>query len=87
MKRKVVALTTNDNPYDPIDQFNEWFMFDVNHGYGTCEILDRFSYTTDSMTPPEIFEELNRAIDEIIQYDFECKYKKVIKEVEINEDK
>jgi len=47
------ALTTFDNPYNPFEQFSDWFLFDVNN------------------------QEIERAIDEIIRYDFMNIYKKV----------
>ena len=30
------ALTTVDNPYNPFDQFDSWYQFDMDKGYGTC---------------------------------------------------
>ena len=27
------ALTTIDNPYNPFTQFDDWFMFDIEHNY------------------------------------------------------
>ena len=27
------AITTTDNPYDPFEQFAEWFAFDEEKGY------------------------------------------------------
>lgn len=27
------ALTTFDNPYNPFEQFSDWFLFDVEKGY------------------------------------------------------
>lgn len=71
------ALTTFDNPYDPFEQFTEWFLFDVSKGYNTCSYLARIAKFSDDMTQKEIDEENERAIDEIIEYDFMNIYKKV----------
>lgn len=70
-------LTTIDNPYDPFAQFIDWFMFDVEKGYNSCGKLDRIVKLSDDMTQKEIDEEIERAIDEIIKYDFLDLYKKV----------
>ena len=72
-------LTTFDNPYDPFKQFNSWFLFDVEKGYNSCGYLARIARTTDQMSDTENEEEIERAIDEIIQYDFMNIYKKVRK--------
>lgn len=79
-KRYKVALTTIDNPYDPFDEFSSWFMFDVQKGYNSCGLLDRIARTSESFTEDENAEELERAIDEIIKYDFMHIYKKIKKE-------
>ena len=71
------ALTTFDNPYDPFEQFTEWFLFDVSKGYNTCSYIARIAKFSDDMTQKEIDEENERAIDEIIEYDFMNIYKKV----------
>ena len=71
------ALTTIDNPFDPFTQFNEWFQFDIEKGYNSCSRLDRVANISDSMSETEINEEIERAIDEIIKYDFLNVYKKV----------
>lgn len=70
-------LTTFDNPYDPFEQFNSWFLFDIEKGYNSCEILGRFARTSDSFTDEENDIEVERAIDEIIKLDFLNIYKKV----------
>ena len=71
------TLTTFDNPYDPFEQFTEWFLFDVEKGYNTCSYLGRIAQFTDDMTQKEIDEENERAVDEISKYDFMNIYKKV----------
>lgn len=71
------ALTTNDNPYDPFEQFTQWMMFDEEKGYHTCAYLGRIARTSDLFTEEENNREIERAIDEIIKYDFMNIYKKV----------
>lgn len=79
------VLTTFDNPFDPFKQFASWFLFDVEKGYNTCGLLARIAQTSDDFTEKEENEEIERAIDEIIQYDFRNIYKKVIEQK--NDDK
>ena len=72
-------LTTIDNPFNPFDDFVPWLMFDIEKGYNTCGRLARIANYTDDMTSKEEDEETERAIDEIITYDFMDLYKKVTK--------
>ena len=78
----VSMLTTFDNPYDPFEQFTSWFLFDVEKGYNSCEYLARIAKTSDQFTDKENAKEIERAIDEIIKYDFRNIYKKVKKNVD-----
>lgn len=63
------ALTTKDNPFDPFEQFEEWYVFDTSKGYNSCGLLDRHSFTSSQMSDEENDKEIERAIDEIIKYD------------------
>lgn len=74
------ALTTFDNPYDPFEDFDSWFMFDTDKGYNSSSYLDRIARTSDQLTEEENDQEIERAIDEIIKYDFMNIYKKVKQE-------
>lgn len=71
------ALTTFDNPFDPFTQFDSWFQFDIEKGYNSCSLLARIVKTSDDLSEKETNEEVERAIDEIIKYDFMNIYKKV----------
>ena len=62
-------LTTIDNPYNPFDEFDQWFMFDNDHGYGSCQYLGRIARTSDALSEKENDEEVERAIDEIVRLD------------------
>ena len=73
-------LTTYDNPFNPFEQFSSWFLFDVEKGYNTCSYLARIANLSDEMSQQEEDEEVERAIDEIIKYDFMNIYKKVRKQ-------
>lgn len=82
------ALTTKDNPYDPFTQFAEWLMFDNLHGYCTCSYLARIANTSNYLSDQENDYEIERAINEIIKYDFMNLYKKVEnKNYSLNENK
>ena len=86
-------LTTIDNPFDPFEQFTSWFLFDVEKGYNTswflfdvekgyntCSRLARIANISGELSEKEVDEEIERAIDEIIKYDFTNIYKKVKRE-------
>ena len=79
---KDCMLTTFDNPYNPFDDFTLWMMYDKEQGYDTCERLARIAKLSDDMSQDEIDAETDRAMDEIIFYDFLNIYKKVWQDVE-----
>ena len=78
-------LTTFDNPYNPFKQFLQWFLYDVEKGYNSCGYVGRIARTSDQMTDEENDQEIERAIDDIIKYDFNNVYKKVIENEEEKE--
>ena len=80
MARKC-ALTTVDNPYNPFEQFTSWFLFDEEKGYHSSSYLGRIARTSDQLSDEENNQEIERAIDEIIKYDFANIYRKVIQQV------
>ena len=73
-------LTTVDNPFDPFEQFTSWFMFDEEKGYHSCSYLGRIARTSDQLSDEENDLEVERAIDEIVKYDFRNIYKKVTRD-------
>ena len=75
---KQCAITTTDNPYDPFKHYIEWFQFDVEKGYNSCAYLARIARTSNQLSEAENLEEIERAIDEIIKFDFRGLYKKVV---------
>ena len=72
-----VALTTIDNPFNPFEDFDQWFLFDTSKGYNSCAYLGRIARTSSQLTDEENAAEIERAIDEIIALDPMNVYKKV----------
>lgn len=48
-KSKSLWLTTVDNPWDPRDEFFQWYSFDAAHGYKTCEKIDNEAHTASDL--------------------------------------
>lgn len=69
-------LTTKDNPFDPFTQFASWLQYDLDKGYNCCEYLGRIAKISEQFTEEENDIEVERAIDEIVKYDFMNIYKK-----------
>lgn len=81
---KRTMLTTIDNPYNPFTHFSEWLLFDTEKGYNSSAYLGRIARTSEELSDVENEMEIERAIDEIIKYDFLNIYKKVVKEEKID---
>ena len=77
MSHTECRLTTVDNPYDVFDQFDQWFLYDVEKGYNTCGLLDRISNVPLDATDEEESQLIEEAIDNIIKYDATNLYRKV----------
>lgn len=71
-------LSTKDNPFNPFVDFTKWYSYDMEKQYYSCAKLAKIAKTSDSLTEEENDEEIERAIDEIIKYDFLDVYIKVV---------
>lgn len=78
---RVVALTTVDNPYDPIEKFDEWDAYDQAAGYYTSSFLARIVKTSDEMSESDQDLALEEAIDSIVDENLTGVYRKIVREV------
>lgn len=76
-----VALTTIDNPYDPITDFDNWYLHDEQKGYHTSSYLARLIKDSDDVDPAFMEFQKEQAIDEILAMDQSGFYKKVEKDI------
>lgn len=79
-----VGITTTDNPYDPLTDFDRWDNYDRQHGYGTTEYLARVVRTTNEFGDGNYANDIERAIDEMVLLNLiswrykDISYKKVV---------
>lgn len=59
-------ITTTDNPYDPFDEFDQWFHFDMIKGYNTPGLIARMVVTSDSISDADQDVAISNAIDAIL---------------------
>lgn len=73
-------ITTVDNPFNPFEQPDEWYTWDVSHGYYSRELLARIARVSDDMSDSDIELITSQAIDDIIRLDLTNRYRKVSRE-------
>lgn len=76
-------LTTVNNPYDPFDQYDEWYAFDSRMGYHTPSFLARVTVLSDETSEADQNLAIELAIDEIVRENVLGLYKKVSREVKV----
>jgi hypothetical protein len=76
-------LTTVDNPYDPFDDYDEWYSYDERKGYRTPSFLARLVVSSQELSEVDEHLAIERAIDEIVKENITGLYKKVTREEEI----
>ena len=76
-----VMLTTVDNPFNPFDNFDEWYKIDMQFGYNTCALLARIAPAPADSLPDAYCDALiEQAMDRWCKM-FPLTYKKVEREV------
>jgi len=73
-------LSTSDNPFDPFDQPDEWFNWDMVHGYNTPGLVDRVIVTSDQLSEADQEADLEAAIDSLVETNPNGLYVKVTRD-------
>lgn len=60
-------LTTVDNPFNPFNQFDEWYAFDTQNNYHSSALLARIVKTSDELSDVDQDLAIEAAIDEIVR--------------------
>lgn len=77
---RVAMLSTVDNPYDPFDDFDHWYTYDLEKGYNTCGLLARISETCSEFPEAMQHQQIEQAIDDFIALDCLKLFTKVVRD-------
>lgn len=78
----VSMLTTTDNPWDPFDNFKEWYAWDEGHGYHTSGLLARLTFSSYELSVNEQAAAIEAAMDEIVENNYSGVHRKITKEID-----
>ena len=78
---KEYMLSTIDNPWNPFKNFDEWLQFDLSHSYNTLAYVARIAKTDSEMEDKTYSDQVNKAIDEILKYNYEQAVRKLIETI------
>lgn len=70
-------LTTLDNPFNPFTQYDEWYTWDVDHGYHTCSYLARITKSSDELSEADQAAAIDQAMNEILEINLTGNYVKI----------
>jgi hypothetical protein len=70
-------LTTVDNPFSPLTQYDEWYAWDERSGYHTTGLLARIVKTSDELSESDQSLAIELAIDEIVSENVSGVHKKI----------
>lgn len=64
-----LALTTVDNPYHPVDEYDKWRDFDISRGHDTERRLAKVAGLSYGLTDLENQRNINAAIEDFVRLD------------------
>lgn len=73
-------LTTDDNPWDPFENFDEWYAYDTTIGHHSLSLLARVLVFSDEVSELDQHIAIERAIDEVVTENVSGVHKKVSRE-------
>lgn len=71
------AVTTTDNPFDPFDQFEDWYIFDHQKGYNSLEAVARLDVSSNDWPDEDQVIAYEDAVDKWVELNLTGNLKKV----------
>lgn len=69
-------ITTEDNPYDPFTQFDEWNALDKQLGYNTLSLIARLCYSSPELSETRQKEIYYETLEDILSLNLTGNYKR-----------
>jgi len=60
-------LTTEDNPFSPFEQWDDWLNYDETMGYNTCAYLARIVASSDELSDADEALAIDQGMQEIVE--------------------
>jgi hypothetical protein len=73
---ELYMITTTDNPFSPVDQYDEWLTWDMAH-YNSNALLARVVHTSPELSDVDRALAIQEGIDEIVEYNVSGVHTKV----------
>lgn len=83
---KQVWLTTEDNPFDPFDEYESWARYDEDYGYNSLSYMMRIANVSMDESEETYWQGIEDAVDAICELNLTGNYKKVERFVPIDLD-
>lgn len=63
---EVTLVTTYDNPWDPFEEWDQWFNWDLTHGHNTCGRVASLCILGDALGEEWEAWDLERAKNDLV---------------------
>lgn len=79
-------ISTDDNPWNPFENFKEWYAYDIAKGHRSLELLGRLACTSPGLTDEENSHEIESTIDEIATKLFSSNEDGIVHYIKVTKD-
>jgi len=76
--------STEDNPYNPFDEFDQWLAYDMQMHHNSLGIMARLARQSPGLTDEENSQEQEQAIDTMVSKLFSTDGEKLIHYIKVS---
>ncbi|MDR2395836.1 MAG: hypothetical protein LBD57_04485 [Endomicrobium sp.] len=84
LDKRDYMLSTLDNPYNPYEDFDKWYLYDETSGYHTCGYLARLVATSYDLSEEDQDDAIRIAMESMLETNVTGNYFKVFPDSDIS---